>query len=408
MKYCLLGEKLSHSFSRILHESLGARYALEEVEREKLGEFVLNSDYDGFNVTIPYKKQIIPYLDALSDLAKRLGAVNTVKCENGKMSGYNTDYYGFLQTLKTHGVAVEGKTAMVLGSGGASATAVAALEDLGAKNVVVVSRKGETNYSNCYGVKDVSVIVNATPVGTFPDYDSAPVDLERFSGIEFVFDLVYNPFRTKLLTVAEKLGVPHANGAEMLIYQALFSREIWTGEPVSDDNAKKCLAAIKNSTVNIALVGMPSSGKSTVGKIIAEKLGKNFSDTDGEVFSLSGKTPESIIVERGESEFRKVESVALKNCLSRCGSVVATGGGAILSPENRRILKQTSFVVYIKRDLDKLVSDGRPLSKKIGVEELFKERAPLYEFVADLIVENNGGIEEVAERIVKGYEDFGY
>lgn len=408
MKYCLLGEKLSHSFSRILHESLGARYALEEVEREKLGEFVLNSDYDGFNVTIPYKRQIIPYLDVLSDLAKRLGAVNTVKCENGKMSGYNTDYYGFLQTLKTHSVAVKGKTAMVLGSGGASATAVAALEDLGAKNVVVVSRKGETNYSNCYGVKDVSVIVNATPVGTFPDYDSAPVDLERFSGIEFVFDLVYNPFRTKLLTVAEKLGVPHANGAEMLVYQALFSREIWTGEPVSNDNAKKCLAAIKNATVNIALVGMPSSGKSTVGKKVAEKLGKIFSDTDGEVFSLSGKTPESIIVERGESEFRKVESVAIKNCLSRCGSVVATGGGAILSPENRRILKQTSFVVYIKRDLDKLVSDGRPLSKEIGVEGLFKERASLYEFVADLIVENNGGIEEVAERIVKGYEDFGY
>ena len=408
MKYCLIGEKLTHSFSAILHGSLGADYSLVEVKDGDLERFVKDSDYDGYNVTIPYKKSVIPFLDGVSALAKRLGAVNTVKCENGKKTGYNTDYYGFLQTLKEEGVSPEGKIALVLGTGGAANTAVAALYDAGAKQVFTVSRTGEINYRNCYDLKNVKIIVNATPVGTAPDYDFAPIDLERFKGVEFVFDLVYNPFCTALLKKAQELNIACANGAKMLVYQALYARQIWTGEKITESAARRCFAAIKEQTVNIALVGMPSSGKTTVGKIISEKLCKKFVDTDAVVSDICGKTPAELISAGKESEFRAIESQALKIAVSTCGSIVATGGGAILSPLNRRLLKQTSFVVYLKRDLEKLETTGRPISKARGVYDIYSERAPLYESVADITVSNDGDAEVAAERIISAYENFGY
>ena len=408
MKYCLIGEKLSHSYSQAIHRELKADYSLVEVKKDDLKRFVFKNDFDGYNVTIPYKSEIIPYLDDVSPLAKRLGAVNVVKNENGKKFGDNTDYFGFINTVEKSGVSVCGKNALVLGSGGASKTAVAALYDLGAESVKVVSRSGDINYENCYFERDVSVIINATPVGMFPNIDDCPIDLERFKGLELVFDLIYNPFRTKLLLNAAALGIKAVNGANMLVAQALKAREIWTGEKVTEENIQKYLRFLMDKTVSVALVGMPSSGKGTIGRALAERLDKPFVDTDALIEKKVGASCEDIITERGEGEFRRIESEIVRSLITAGGKVVATGGGAILSEENRRILKQTSLVVYIKRDISLLSVKGRPISKERGLEKLFSERAPKYEAASDNFIINDGSVAEAVERIAYLYENFGY
>ena len=405
MKYCLIGGKLGHSYSELLHRFYGLDYSLKEISEEDLHAFAGCGSVDGFNVTIPYKKRIIDELDEVSPLAKRLGAVNTVTVKKGKKCGYNTDYFGFSYTLERHGVDVKGKNVIVLGNGGAAAVAITALEDSGA-TVTVASRKGDVKTEDCYRFSDARVIVNATPVGMFPNVDERIIDLSRFKRLEFVFDLVYNPFRTPLLTQADALGVNYANGLEMLVAQALASQELWAGEKFSEERFYKGLSFLKKETIPLALVGMPAAGKTTIGVALAKALGKPFYDTDDLVFKISGKTSEEIIKSRGEEAFRDIEEGAVKTALGNCGSVVALGGGAVTRENNIRLLKQTAFTVYIKRPLSALTDESRPLSKTYGVQAIFERRSPLYERAADLCFTNDGSIDEIVERIKESYENF--
>ena len=407
MKYCLIGKKLSHSYSQVLHESYGLDYSLVELAPENLCDFVFNGGYDGFNVTIPYKKDIMRYLDGVSDLAERIGAVNTVVRRDGKLYGDNTDYQGFVDTLKFAGVEVKGKNVLLAGSGGASSMARVALSDMGAKSVTIVSRSGETNYSNCYELKDTQIVVNATPVGTFPEIAAAPLDIAKFKKLEFVFDLIYNPIKTALLEKADSLRIANSNGLMMLVVQALAARKIWTGEDYSFEDVKKLLSVLKSKTINIALVGMPSSGKSTIGKIVAKKLGKEFFDTDEEIFRKTGRTPEQIILSDGEKAFREIEQeVVLSVCKNR-GAVIATGGGAVLKEINRKFLKATAFTVFIKRDPALLDDTSRPTLKSAGAKKLYEMRAPIYKAVSDFCVSNDASPERAAEEIIKAYENSG-
>lgn len=408
MKYCLIGEKLSHSYSEKLHRSFGYDYSLKELSPCELQSFVSFGGYDGFNVTIPYKKSIIPFLDGVSDLVARIGAVNTVKVKDGKKYGFNTDYYGFYGTVKKSGAVVNGKNVLILGSGGACAVVKAVMEDLGAKTISVVSRSGDLNYNNVYDRTDAQIIVNATPVGTFPDITATPIDLTRFNQVEAVFDLIYNPYKSALIRQAKELGIKCANGLTMLVIQALKAREIWFDLPATDDEVKKATSLLKNLTLNVALTGMPSCGKSTVGRALAELTGKPFIDTDDLILSLTGRTPENIIEEDGEQVFRTVETEAVKKACSARGAIIALGGGAVLKEENRDFLKSTAFNVFIERDLALTVKDGRPLLKNADVEKVFEERAPFYNGVADCRVRNDKAPEDVAKEIIKNYESFGY
>lgn len=408
MKYCLIGKNLSYSYSKLLHERFGFDYSLEALKEEELEGFVKGCPFDGFNITIPYKKQIIPFLDEVSKAAREIGAVNTVAVRNGKKCGYNTDYAGFLKTFERYHVGINGKNALVLGSGGASSVAVKALEDRGAKSVTVVSRSGEIDYENCYDLVDTNIIVNATPVGTNPDLDGSIIDLKRFPKLEFVFDLVYNPCKTKLLLQAEESGVKYSNGLCMLVGQALEAEKIWTGKDYSDADLKNGISFLKRMTTNIALIGMPSSGKSTIGKVLAKRLGKELYDTDKIVLKNTGKTAEEIINERGEKAFRDEEEIAVKEALLHGGAIVALGGGAVLREKSRQYLKQTAFTVYVKRPLELLSSKGRPLSQERGVEALYNERAHIYEGAGDFTVMNDKTVGRAAQEIIEAYENFSY
>lgn len=408
MKFCLIGKKLSHSYSETLHRSYGLDYKLFEVAPDELEDFATNCEYDGYNVTIPYKKEIMRYLDSVSPLAERVGAVNTVVNRNGKKCGYNTDYHGFLGALRYAGVSVKDKNVLVLGSGGASNVALVALKDAGAKTITVVSRSGEINYENCYELSDTEIIVNATPVGTFPEIEAAPIDIAKFKKLDFLFDLIYNPIKTALIKKAERLGIGRLNGLCMLVIQALKAREIWLGTPFDDADVEKCLKALKEKTVNIALCGMPSSGKSTVGRLISEKLKKEFYDTDEVIYEMTGRTPEQIILNDGEKAFRDVEEKAVASVCAKRGVVIALGGGAVLRERNRSFLDSTAFTVWLKRDLKLLDDTDRPTLKGAGAENLYKMRASVYDEVSDFSVSNDNLAEDTAKEIIKAYEDIGY
>ncbi len=403
MKFCLIGEKLSHSYSKEIHNLCGIDYSLKEIVRCGVGDFVCSSSFDGFNVTIPYKKDVIPFLDGVSNEVKEIGAVNTVANKNGKRIGYNTDVNGILYTLKRKGVSLKGKNVLVLGTGGASKAVEYVIKNENA-NCVLVSRSGDINYENCYNVKDVKVIINATPVGTFPNFQDCPINLEKFKGLEFVFDLVYNPQKTMLIKKAEELGILCSNGLPMLVEQALSAQDIWLDKTHSVDLTEEIISRLSNDKLNIALTGMPGCGKTTLGKLVAQNLGKEFIDLDVEITKYAKKTPQEIINELGEKEFRKIETEVLKTVLLKTGAVIALGGGAFISNENRELLSHNAVTVYIKRDLELLKTFGRPLSKAVGVKKLFEEREVFYN-TADFSVDNNGDINLAVKEILVKYEN---
>jgi len=406
MKFCLIGQTLSHSYSAILHRALGADYSLVEVAEGMLGDFAKNNIYDGYNVTIPYKSAIMPYLDALSPLADRLGAVNTVCRQEGRTVGYNTDYAGFLGALDYYRVDVKGRHALVLGTGGAGKMAATALADKGA-TVTVVSRSGKVNYDNVYDQKDVRLIVNATPVGTFPHIDQTPLDVSRFDGLQFVYDLVYNPYRTRLMLDAMAVGAEAQNGLAMLVIQALEARKLWTDASYAAGDVRRLVATLAKQTLNVALVGMPSAGKSTVGKLVASGLGRPFVDTDRRITERTGRTPRQIIEEDGEDAFREVEAAVVREVCAMRGVVIALGGGAILRAETRTLLKQTAMTALLLRDLSALSTEDRPTLQREGAEALYRRRAPLYRAVQDLTVSNQGTPQQCAQQIIDAYENFG-
>ena len=406
MQCGLLGRKLGHSYSPQIHSQLGSYdYRLFEKEPEELEDFLKNGDFTGLNVTIPYKKDVIPFLDELSPRAKALGAVNTIVRRNGKLIGHNTDYFGFETMLLSSGVSLQGKKALVCDSGGASNTACAVLEAHGA-NVVVLSRTGKDNYQNLNRHSDAALIVNATPVGMYPNVEASPIeDLAAFPMLEGVLDLVYNPARTSILLKAEALGIPCVNGLRMLVAQAKESAEWFTGESINDSCIEMIYSRLRRQMENIILIGMPGCGKTTVGASLAKILSRPLKDADAELEQAVGRKITEILPTDGEASFRSLESETLLDLGKQSGLVIATGGGCVTIPNNYEKLHRNGTIVWLKRDLDLLPTDGRPLSQTGHLQEMYQKRAPLYARFADFSVENSGDPQETAEKIIRILED---
>ena len=405
MRCGLLGRTLGHSYSPQIHRLLGDyEYDLFEKEPEEVASFLKSGDFTGLNVTIPYKKAVIPCLDALSPAAQALGAVNTiVRRADGTLFGHNSDYFGFAYLVRQSGLDVAGKKALVLGSGGASNTVVAVLKALGAEPVVI-SRSGENNYGNLSRHADASLIVNATPVGMYPNTGVSPVDLRQFPRLEGVLDVVYNPARTQLLLDAEALGLPCANGLWMLVAQAKESAEYFTGRPIDDAVIPSIHDKLSSQMQNIVLIGMPGCGKGTVGALVAQRLGRRLVDADSEIVRLAGKSIPEIFGQDGEAVFRDWETKVLGELGKQSGLVIATGGGCVTRPENYVNLHRNGRIFWLRRDTALLPTAGRPLSKPGKLEEMLAIRGPLYERFADRIIDNHGAPELAAHRILEEYK----
>ena len=399
MKYGLIGEKLGHSYSCQVHRALGnPDYELREIAPEALGDFLRARDFAGLNVTIPYKQAVIPYVDALTDTAREVGAVNTLYFDaSGALWGDNTDVYGFCAMME--GIDVRGKKALVLGSGGTSHTACYALRALGAGDCIVVSRRGAVNYENVYSLHaDAEVIVNATPVGMFPNNGARPIDIRRFPRLCAVADVIYNPARTALLQDADALGIPRAGGLSMLVAQAARSVERFSGRALGEEAWRGALSQVAASLRGVALVGMPGCGKSTIAQAVAQTLGRACVDLDAEIEREAGKSIPEIFAQEGEAAFRAAETRAAKQ-FSRENAVLATGGGCVLRAENVQALRANSLVVWLKRAIDQLPREGRPLSAG-NLYEMEQKRAPYYRAASDVQIENQGSVEEVAAAVV--------
>lgn len=405
MKCGLLGRKLGHSYSPQIHALLGNySYQLFEKEPEEIGDFLKNGDFTGLNVTIPYKKEVIPFLDELSPAAARLGAVNTIVRRDGKLIGHNTDYFGFRRLVQESGLQVAGKKVLVLGSGGASSTAVAVLQELGAK-VTVISRSGENNYENLDRHADAAVIANTTPVGMYPNTGKSALSLEGFPRLEGVLDAVYNPARTQILLDAERRGLAAVNGLWMLVAQAKESAEWFTGEEIPDSRIAKIHHTLRLQMENIILIGMPGCGKTAVGQQLAQKLGKKFVDADESLEARVCRKITDIIPNDGEAAFREMESETLAELGKQSGLVIATGGGCVTQPQNYPLLHQNGTIFWLKRELDKLPTDGRPLSQKGTLVQMYEARMPLYLRFADAAISNDGSIAETASAICRKLEE---
>ena len=391
MKCGLLGRTLGHSYSPQIHAMLGDyTYTLFEKEPEEVAAFLKNGDFAGINVTIPYKQAVIPYLDDLSDAACRIGAVNTIlRRPDGSLWGHNTDYYGFSAMVQRTGLALEGKKVLVLGSGGASRTVVCVLEELGA-NPVVISRTGKDNYQNLSRHADAAAIVNTTPVGMYPNTGVSPVELDGFSHLEGVLDLIYNPARTQLLLDAEHRGIPTQNGLWMLVAQAKEAAEVFTGAPIAHSAIARIHHTLSRQMQNLVLIGMPGCGKSTIGPLLAQATGRSFVDADETIAALAGKTIPEIFAQDGENAFRRLETQVLADLGKRSGLVIATGGGCVTRADNYPLLHQNGILLRLERELSLLPTDGRPVSQRRSLSRLYEVRDPLYRAFADITIDNNG------------------
>lgn len=403
--YGLLGEHLPHSFSPEIHMNLGNEdYHLFEVAPDNLEKFMKEHNFDGINVTIPYKKSVIPFLDVISPEAEKIGAVNTITVRDGKLYGDNTDYFGFVYMLEKSGITVSGKKTVVLGGGGASATVQAVLRDFGASEVIVVDLYAENNYDNLYLHYDSEIIVNTTPVGMYPNNLKSLVNLDDFKNLSGVLDVVYNPLKTKLILDAMERNIPCATGLSMLVAQAKKAHEIFFDTKLDTSVCEKIEKILYNQMCNIVLIGMAGCGKSTVGNAFSEKLGKELVDTDEMIVNTENKPIPEIFAEKGEDYFRWCENVAVNLAGKEKSQIIATGGGVITREENYKPLKQNGIIVFINRDADLLPTNGRPLSQMHGVKALYEKRMPLYRKFADIEIDGNGTIDEVADRIIKELE----
>lgn len=402
-RYGLIGEKLGHSFSPAIHRRLGDyEYRLYELRPEELWPFLQQGEFDGLNVTIPYKKAVIPYCRSLTPQARDIGSVNTlIRQPDGSLLGHNTDYDGFSYLLRSAGAQVRGRKALVLGTGGASLTVRAVLRDLGAGEIVSISRTGPDNYQNLDRHADAQIIVNATPVGMYPNNGVSPVDLDQFPQCEGVFDLIYNPSKTQLLLQAQRRGLIWGNGLGMLVAQAKAASERFQGKKLPDELVADITAKLERETKNILLIGMPGCGKTTVGKALAEKLGRPLADVDEKIIEEVGCSIPHIFATEGEEGFRVREHRALAQIAKESGQVISAGGGIVTRTENRDRMEENSVVVWLRRDLDKLPTDGRPVSQSVPREELYRRRAPLYEAMAQVTVDNNGTVEDTVDEIIK-------
>ena len=389
MMYGLLGQILGHSYSPFIHSLLGsAPYELVSLPPEELGDFLSKGDFKGLNVTIPYKKAVMPYLDYITPEAAAIGAVNTIVRRQDGLWGYNTDYNGFLYAASRAGISFKGKKVLVLGSGGGSAAVQAAARDAGAAEVLTVSRTGSLNYENVYDVPGVEIIVNATPVGMYPNNGGRLIELSKFASCCGVLDLIYNPLKTQLILDAEQQGLKCAGGLAMLVAQAKYASDLFLGTERPDSVIEPILEKVRQQVQNIVLVGMPGCGKSTLGRKMAAEQGKRFVDTDALVEEKAGKSIPAIFDEDGEAAFRALEAEVIAAVCKEGGQVIATGGGSVLSFDNVRNMRQNGSVVFVKRDIDKLPVEGRPLSQKQDLRNMYAERLPFYQKAADITVEN--------------------
>ena len=408
MRFGLLGEKLGHSYSPELHAFFGDYdYELFEVAPGDLGDFLRERDFQGLNVTIPYKTTVHDICEHLTEAAEAIGSVNTVvKQPDGTLLGDNTDAAGFEGMVWKSRVRVLGRKCLVLGSGGASLAVRYVLNKLGAGEVVVISRNGEDNYDNLDKHKDASVIVNTTPVGMYPKTGAAPVDLRDFPQCEGVLDIIYNPARTALIQQAEALGIPCLGGLYMLVEQARCASQVFTGKPLPAIRSKEVYSVMSRRKDNRILIGMPGSGKSTVGRILAERLGRPFVDCDTELEKRLGMTAGDYILKAGEEDFRAQETAILAQLGKESGLVIATGGGCVTRPENYPLLHQNGTIIFLERELSKLPKKGRPLSLRGNLQDMYTIRLPMYRRFADLIVPNDSSPETVAKNVEEAYEHF--
>ena len=397
----LLGRHLSHSYSPMIHSLFGDYpYRLYEKEPEELEAFLKQGDFTGLNVTIPYKQTVIPFLDELTPTAQKLGAVNTiVRRADGTLLGHNTDFTGFRYLLQKAGLDPADKKVLVLGSGGASRTAVSVLEALGAR-VTVISRSREDHYENLSRHHDAKIIVNTTPVGMYPNTGIAPLDLAHFPDLEGVLDVIYNPERTQLILDAEQLKVPAWSGLWMLIAQARESAEYFLGKQLSDNILEEIHSHLTSRMRNIILIGMPGCGKTTIGSLLAEKTGRIFVDSDEKIQELTGSSPEEILLRDGETVFREWETAALAALGKESGLVIATGGGCVTQLRNYPQLHQNGTVFWLQRSLDKLCIEGRPLSQTGSLNAMYEKRRNLYQAFSDCIVSNDGLPEDTVTAIL--------
>ena len=423
-KYGLIGKTLVHSYSKEIHEALGRyQYQLFSLAEDEMPDFINARDFRGLNVTIPYKKDVIPLCDEVSDLARGIGAVNTLFWKNASgagasesssqedkiLVGHNTDYEGFLYAASRAGIDFEGKGVLILGTGGTSLMARRAAADQNAAKIYIASRHPETDppsgselqnagilstvsYDQLPEIADsIDVIVNTTPVGTFPNNMQQVIRLKDFPGCQAVIDVIYNPFKTALLLEAEKLGLKYTNGLPMLVAQATAAAGYFLGTPGAfQKENQRIIKAMKQQMGNIVLIGMPGTGKSLIGKLLAELTGKTLQDTDTKIEEEAKMTIPEIFEKEGEAGFRDRESAICKKLGKERNLIIATGGGAIRRPENVDALRQNGTLVHITRSIDKLPTRGRPLSKNIEtLKKMEAQRMPLYKAAADITFRNN-------------------
>lgn len=406
-RYGCIGKKLTHSFSKEIHAKLADyEYELIELNEDKIESFFREKNFSAINVTIPYKQTVIPYLDSLSDVAKRIGAVNTIVNKNGKLHGYNTDYYGMKALVEKIGIDIKGKKVLVLGTGGTSKTARVLAEDMGASDVITVSRKKSENYVTYEEAvnnhSDADVIINTTPSGMYPDCDSVPIDISAFGKLEGIVDAVYNPLRTNLVLNAEAKGIKAEGGLYMLVMQAVVAVEKFLDTEIPKTVADNVYASVFASKENIVLTGMPGSGKSTVGKLLTLD-GFTFADTDEEIEKRCGCTIKELIENKGEKYFRDIETQVIKDVSSEGCQIISTGGGAVLREENIRSLKRNGKLFFINADFGRLLpTDSRPLSDTADkLKILYDERIDIYKNTADVTVPDMATPKDEAEFILK-------
>ncbi|MBR2404977.1 MAG: shikimate dehydrogenase [Clostridia bacterium] len=410
MQYGLIGRKLGHSFSKEIHEKIeNYTYSLKELEPQELDDFMTQRDFKAINVTIPYKEAVIPYLDNISAFAKNIGAVNTIVNRDGKLYGYNTDCLGLKALIARSGIELRDSKVLILGTGGTSKTAAAVAYDEGASIVIRVSRSkkdGCVTYDEMYADhSDADVIINTTPCGMYPDCQSSPAEVERFSGLKGVIDVIYNPLRTSLVSSALAKGIKASGGLYMLVAQAVFAAEKFTGKVYDKKITDDIYDELEANKENIVLTGMPASGKSTVGTRLALLTGRRFIDTDDMIVKAHNMEIPDIFSSYGEDVFRSWEAECVKEASQYSGCIIATGGGVVLRPENVSALGQTGRIYFLDRPLGELVpTSDRPLAQDAeAIRKRYEERYSIYTSTADEIVAVDSNPEIIARRILASH-----
>ena len=403
--YGLLGRTLKHSYSVPIHRALGNDgYALYELEPEELGAFLAREDVAGLNVTIPYKRDVMAYCDTLDETAREIGSVNTiVRRPDGTLAGYNTDAYGLAYMTSRAGIAFSGKKVVILGNGGASLTAKSVAKTGGAREIVVISRGGADNYENLSRHSDAQIVINTTPVGMYPHTGEAPADLSLFPACEGVLELVYNPRRTALAFRADELYIPCTEGLSMLVAQAKSAEELFFGREIADGENERILQLLRRNTQNIVLIGMPGSGKTTIGAALAQLCGRTLIDLDEQIVRAAGKPIPEIFAESGEDVFRALEREQAQTWGKESGLVLVTGGGIVKDKRNYQPLRQNGRIYQITRDISLLPRTGRPLSLTTDMETMLRERAPLYACFRNASIANDTTPEAAAAEIWRDF-----